>query len=120
MANDKVPSSTAFEDARCALALSIKLKTVRQIASGEWNTKKPTDFGSNVAAWTAILREAEETLIQMGYQMKTDQITTAEASALLSEVLLFSVSFLHDRILVRRLRLNGRGGVVCPPAGAAQ
>ena len=120
MANDEVASSTAFEDARCALALSIKAKSVRRIASGEWNTKKPTDFGSKVAGWTAILCGAEEILIQMGYQMKTDQITTAEAPALLSEVLLSSVRFLHDRILVRRLRLNGRGGVVCPPAGAAQ
>lgn len=120
MANNKVASSTAFEDSRCALALSIYNRTGRRIASGEWITIKPTDFGSSVAAWTAILRDAEEILTQMGHQMPTDKITTAEASALVGEVLLSSVRFLHDRISVRRLRRNGRGGVVCPPTGDGQ
>ncbi len=119
MANSNVAPSTAFEDARCALAWSIFNRAGRRVANNEWITTKPTDFEAEAAAWTQTLRKAEQLLTQMGHQMPGDQITTAEATALLGEVLLSSVRFLFDRILVRRPPLNGRGGIVCPQAGEA-
>jgi hypothetical protein len=98
----EVSGNTAFEDARRALELAIFRRTNRVITMSEWTGKSPQDLGNGSAAWTQMLRNSEAILVQKEYKMPVDQVSTTEATGLLSKNLLSSVRFLSDRIVKRR------------------